>query len=416
MDKSKTTNLISTRRNPLVFSMPAVILLCVYLAASALTYIEWVPDSMLTVGLYGFIALGAGCLWLNNKTRIYSHTIWCLIFVALCGISCLYAASTEKATAATTEMLKVLIFTLIIANVINNEGRMKGAMASFSIATIVLFIYLASTGQLELEEGERLGNELTGNANIFASLFMIAAMCSVYLSFFSEKKLFRIVFLACFIAQLVALAMSGGRKFFLVPVALFAGMQIVRMDKKGRTHLLKNTLLVGAALAVLWWAIFNVESLYQSIGYRMEGLMASITGEGEVDASTAERTAMIKKGLELWKESPLWGHGIDCFSALTHWGVYSHNNYVELLCDLGIIGLCAYYTFYIYLLYKLFKARLPLLKKSYWILLLVGLLFFDYGAVGYTSYLRHMLLVFTMQAAIYKTEEDGAANRKVDAR
>lgn len=420
MERSEITRL---KQNggaaPLPFSLPAIILLCVYLAVNALAYIEAVPPSLSTVSLYGFLGAAAFSILLSGKARLYPHTIWCAVFVALCGISCLYAASTGYATTAFVSMVKVLIFSFMLCNVVNTQGQMKAAMSVYSLATVVLFIYLAATGKLNMEEGERLGTELTGNANIFASVFMIAAMCSVYFVFFSKARSVKILFFAVFVTQLVALALSGGRKFFLTPIVLFAGVQIMRTDKKGRVRLLKNLLPVAVALAILWWALFNVEFLYDAIGYRMEGLVASLTGEGKVDASTSVRKNMVEKGLELWAESPVWGHGINNFGALTHWGVYAHNNYVELLCGVGLLGTVAYYAYYAYVLIKLFKSKIPTLQKSYWSLALLGFLVFDIGAVSYDSFLQHMMLVFAMRESlrepIMQHAENDAMNRKVDA-
>ena len=420
MNTSKTTNLRQDWHvASLPISMPAMILLCVYLAGNSLTYIKELPGSLVTFALYGFLATAALSVFINGKLKIYSHTIWSVAFIILCCVSCIYSADAGRSLGAVISLIKVLMFTVMLCNIVTTEQRMKMAMSVCSLATIVLFAYLAANNMLDMEEGERLGNELTGNANILASLFMIGAMCSVYVLFFSKTKLASLLFFVVFIVQLAALAMSGGRKYFLVPVLLLAGMQIMRTDKKGRKNLLINVILVFAVLSALWWALFNVEFLYETIGYRMEGLIAGFTGEGEADASTRERQAMIKKALELWGESPIWGHGIDAFGALTHWGVYAHNNYVELLCDVGIIGTVVYYAYYIYMIVKLFKAPMPQLKKSFWILLLFGLLFFDFGAVNYNSFLLNMLLVFAMQAAktkeISQSIDNEVSNRKADA-
>ena len=63
---------------------------------------------------------------------------------------------------------------------------------------------------------------------------------------------------------------------------------------------------------------------------------------------------------------------------------YSHNNYVEMLYDFGIIGFLFYYVF-IYKLYIRLK-KLPKEFETYSILgigILLELLFFDIGGVAY---------------------------------
>ncbi len=63
---------------------------------------------------------------------------------------------------------------------------------------------------------------------------------------------------------------------------------------------------------------------------------------------------------------------------------YSHNNYVEMLYDFGLIGFLFYYIF-VYKLYKKLVA-LPEEHKNYSILgigILIELLVFDMGGVAY---------------------------------
>lgn len=416
MDGSKQVKLkLNGGIAPLPFSMPAMIMLCAYLATNILVYIEGMSYSLSTITLYGFLGATAFSVLVSGRVRLYPHTIWCTAFVVLCGISCLYAASTSRAITAVINMTKVLIFAFMLCNLVITQKQRELAMAIYSLAAAVMFVYLAATGHLDLEEGERLGAALTGNANLFATLFMIAAVSSVYFIFFSTNKLLKFAYFVFFIMQLIALSLSGGRKFFLMPIALFSGVQIMRTDKKGRVRMLRNFLPVAVALVILWWAMFNVEFLYDAIGYRMEGLLAAFTGEGEVDYSTKERQAMVEAGIALWKESPLLGHGINSFSALTHWGVYSHNNYVELLCSLGLIGLGIYYAYYIYILVKLVRSKLPTLQKSYWCLVMIGFLVYDIGAVSYDSFPQHMMLVFAMKEALRLPNGQIADdNRKVD--
>ena len=65
---------------------------------------------------------------------------------------------------------------------------------------------------------------------------------------------------------------------------------------------------------------------------------------------------MIQYGMDYFKERPLLGHGIENFRYLYAQEVgketYSHNNYIELLVNNGIVGLLLYYSFYISVILK----------------------------------------------------------------
>ena len=93
-------------------------------------------------------------------------------------------------------------------------------------------------------------------------------------------------------------------------------------------------------------------------------------------------------GLQGWFESPIFGHGLDAFKFFnketTGHFFYSHNNYVEMLYDFGILGFLFYYV-YIYKLYKKLT-KVPKELESFSILgigIIIELLFFDIGGVAY---------------------------------
>lgn len=284
-------------------------------------------------------------------------------------------------------------------------------MGVYSTATIGLFIYLAATDQLVMEDGERLGESLTGNANAFAGVFMVAAMFSVYFMFFSKRRITKIAFFVMLCLQLYSLALSGGRKSFIIPILLLCAMKLISTDKKGRKHLIRNALIVAVVLYAVFSAIFYIEDLYNSIGYRMEGMMSVVTGEGKIDASSNIRGNMIKDALELWKEKPLFGYGVTNFQKLSGYGTYSHNNYAELLCGLGLFGLAFYYCFYLICFYKLLSNKHQGKYRWYWIFTLICLLVFDFGAISYNMFMVQFLLLISLMDIpdITKTKEDGKA-------
>ena len=126
---------------------------------------------------------------------------------------------------------------------------------------------------------------------------------------------------------------------------MLCAIKLISTDKKGRKHFIRNALIVALILIIAVYAVFNVEFLYDSIGYRMEGLVNMVTGEGEVDASSKVRVNMVDEALQLWQDKPIFGNGIDMFKKLSSYHTYSHNNYAELLCGVGIFGFCIYYYF-----------------------------------------------------------------------
>jgi len=134
-----------------------------------------------------------------------------------------------------------------------------------------------------------------------------------------------------------------------------------------------------------------------------------ITGDGKVEASALYRESLIQYGIEWFKESPFFGYGLENFRVLNSidYGnnVYAHNNFIEILVGLGLVGFLIYYFLYAYILIKL----LPLVKKKshngiiIFTLLLISL-FMDYASVSYDSKLTW--IYFAVGFIVIKRYED----------
>lgn len=408
MEQNRLNVMRENRR--LKYTLPAYVVLCVYLAINVLKYIENMPVALTTATLYGFAVLGAVALVLNQRIRLNRHSIWIIAVWCICLLSCLISKSVSTSWSTCVDYLKLVIFAVVFANIVDSRKRMEGVLAMLSVATIILFIYLAANDLLETEG--RLGNELTGNANTFASLFMVGAFASVYFVFCRKSRIGKVLFTAAFIVQEYAIALSGGRKFFLLPLILYCGVLVFSTSKYGKRRAIRNGLLAVAVICVVFWAIFEVEILYEAIGYRMEGLLNSVTGEGQVDASTQSRKQMAKLGISLWTQSPLYGHGINTFKVINgQYAMYSHNNYVELLCGTGVIGATIYYAFHITSLFKLVTLKMRDVQKWYWILVMICMLAFDFGAVSYNLYPAQWMLMLSAAYLTMEKAEPASANQ-----
>lgn len=387
------------KTNSLPYSLPAYIMLWAYILISTIKYIEGFPASLTSLTLYGFVLLGAGAILLKTRMRLNTHSTMMVAFFIICLVSCLYSKAMDVSRSATIELFKLVLFVVVFANVVDSEKRIQSVFFAASLATVILFIYLAANDMLDTEQ--RLGNELTGNANIFATIFMVGALGSIYLLFCRIHRFWweKVLLLAAFVVQEYAIALSGGRKYFILPILLLCGVLIMKTDKRGRRHMLRNMLIAAALITAAFWAIFEVSALYDTIGHRMEGLLNFFSGEGEVDASTAHRELLAQEGIRLWLESPLFGHGVDTYKALNNIRyVYSHNNYTELLSGVGLIGAAVYYSWFVVAFYKLLRQKTVDIRRWFWVFALLCMLAFDFGAVSYNAYPVHWVL---MLAAAY---------------
>lgn len=391
MNNSLTTNKNSGRMR-FRFSSLAFIMLGMYLAITVLCYIEFIPVALASLSLYGFVLLSVATLMVYKTPKISGNSWWLILFITLCAFSSIYSVDRGVSLTATFEMLKLFLFAFMMYNIIDCKERIEKVLMVNSVATSLLILYLMYTGDLFVEE-ERLGQTLTGNANLLAGLLMFGAFSSVYFVSFSKKKFNKVLFTASFVLQLFALSLTGSRKFFVLPLVLFCVMLVMNTGKSGKRHIFSKSILAIVIFIGIFWLLFNVEFFYNAIGYRMEGLFNLFGGEGEADASAIARQELLQQALEYWKNSPIIGNGIDSFKTMSSYGVYAHNNYGELLCDMGIVGTIAYYSYFIYLLSRLFKVKLKSSVKWYWIIVIVCIAIFDIGAVSYNMFYVHMMLV-----------------------
>ena len=114
-----------------------------------------------------------------------------------------------------------------------------------------------------------------------------------------------------------------------------------------------------------------------------------------------ERTLMIGYGIE-FMQGLLWlGNCFNSFSILfgniTGWYTYSHNNFIELLVNTGVIGLLLYYSLTFYILKSLWKSALRNGDTLAQILFLYTFISFilDYAMVSYVNIPTIFRLMYT---------------------
>ena len=143
--------------------------------------------------------------------------------------------------------------------------------------------------------------------------------------------------------------------------------------------------------------------MYNIIGSRIEGLFGDFAGTGKIEASAGIRFDMIDYAIEMFKEKPVFGWGIEGFANNSVYGVYSHNNFTETLVNFGIVGFVLLYFYKVMILYrqiKMIKEAGNSQENLIYILVfvLMSVVFvLDYGQISMNSFVLN--LPFVMGAA-----------------
>lgn len=213
-------------------------------------------------------------------------------------------------------------------------------------------LFMLSKGALNLSNitfGSRLGDELSGNVNTVATNIGIMIIPTLYLTLkTSESK--NCMTWVIIILGVLCMLLTGSKKGILVLIiACVMYFSCVRMPLK--------YLIAPVAVIVAIYAIFNISFLYNTVGFRIIDMFATLgIGESVTAArSTAIRNTLIEQGLCSFWNHPLFGGGMNYFQYINHARYYAHNNYVELLNDFGIIGTMMYYCPFISMLFYMIK-------------------------------------------------------------
>ena len=100
------------------------------------------------------------------------------------------------------------------------------------------------------------------------------------------------------------------------------------------------------------------------------------------------------------KESPLIGYGIDNYRILLGKNIglitYAHNNYIELLVGVGILGTVIYYAMYVNALICLLRSKKNLNLRYLFLTFLLVVFIIDFASVNYFS--KHIYIVLAMSS------------------
>ncbi len=400
----------TTNKQPRVWNL-SMILLGLYVLFNYIAQETLLPPVIHSAVMYAYIGYTAFTVLLSGKVKLTYYTVWYFVFLAFSALSMLWATKAE--TGALFNMVVALILTFCVLNTVNSLERLEAIMMVFVLAAVVMGIMLAATDQLILEEGERLGQEITGNANSFSVMLMISGIFSGWFVVY-RRGFLKFFNLAALIFLLFLMALSGGRKYLLVAVICVVWF-VISKDTKSFVRIFSGIVKATAVLWLLYLAIMNIPLIYDSIGMRFEEMFNMFSGGESAVAGDDIRQRLIEIGLKQWSYSPLWGYGMDTFKhynkMVTGYFYYAHNNYVELLYDLGLLGTVLYYWFYGHAIKKL--ATLPRTVREYKILgigMLVGLLIFEFGGVSYNAVFVQLALsiIYSIVLCAAKTKKENS--------
>lgn len=295
------------------------------------------------------------------------------------------------------------LFSVILINFLLSRVRLVGVLgrvfALWAVLEFLLLVVFVATGG---SWSERFSGSYS-NPNTLAVtasfIFLFLIVFRLYLNI-KVKPLFWLVLLSLPVFVLLSGSTKGLLGIFLVA----AGYAFIAFRRENKFIMLTVvSVLMAIALVV-----------FSGASERLLSKLQVFTGEEFAPGhSGGQRVFLMKEGLRVISENPLTGVGVHNSQhhlfTLRYYillergeipkgstGVYSHNNFIEMGLNGGIIAFLLFYIPIFFVLWKTYRAKPPtrlLGRTRIFILLAIALkLFFDVGMVSYNSLIHIFIL------------------------
>lgn len=322
----------------------------------------------------------------SKKININPYFIYELIFIVYIIAQILFGIvqDQEATVSAFIQCLRVLAITYATyCYLLNKKSKLQLYWYGAALALILLvLLYKNSALELRLSAVDTIG--IFG----FSSSTMIAMCCAIpcfFLMFYNykNKRKESLVFATFFLFIAI---LTGTRKvllFFFFAIVVIPYMYKGNSSKITTSKIIKALIISISMLGIVAFLIMRIPLLYELIGNRIESAITFRTMNN--DSSLKVRVLFISRAMELFQERPILGFGMNYFHTVSIYkGLYSHNNYTELLSGGGIVGLILYYYRYLFLICQILKYKKVRQRES--LMLLVFLLIqmiLEYWQVAY---------------------------------
>ena len=313
------------------------------------------------VGIY--LVFGFGIIYFMRhpmlNANIYIYSLGIMFFLSLV-MTVFPGASAEHGSSIVYWILTCNVLCIITYHYINNHkenviyifwGNIIGALV---LAIRIVWAYGGLQRMLlyASTSGERRIGSLLLNANTVGLFMANATICTLLLFVTNSKFSSRVLLLLLNLVFSSMCIMAGSKKAVIFVIIGYL-MIITHFIKK--MPLKKKVLMFIVSCLVLSVGIYAMVTfpIFATARMRFEEMINTFIGKGNVSDSDRGRIEFMRTGMNEFFNSPLFGNGTG--HSIRMFGTYSHNNFVELLMNYGIIGFLIYYVPYVPLFSQLVR-------------------------------------------------------------
>lgn len=343
--------------------------------------------------MIAYAAVSLMYIFLELRIRLCGFFL-CYILLAIYGKLQIHFGDVIHNQLANDLVITLLINFLVLFCVYNHiiiVGKMDKMLSLLETSVFISGLIILVREAPNLLSG-RLGEASDYNSNSLAmiSAFMICSIVSRRIEENAEQhKLFYDLLKAAI--MLLVVVFSGTRKALLIVLIGIAILVLIRKPSKAFKYICIATIFFIAGM----YLILNVPVLYNIMGYRVESMFSVFMGAEVEESSLKTRAIFIEIATDYIKDNPIWGYGLNNFRVVnTYRQTYSHNNYIELLFSVGIVGLAIYYSGMLAVLIKNVKSLKINKHALLMVVFIIATLVTDYGLVSYYDRLSLVIIIF----------------------
>lgn len=314
------------------------------------------------------------------------------IYFVFSIISIFWSINLGGAYIRLVNMLQNILIGCFLVLYCNRESNVSKLLKYYVCGTVIISAYCFIQDMPSLSAWSRVGRvafETAGQNQIYYSCLLIySTMILLYWIFESSGRRLLHIFLFAFLY--ICGLLTAIRKCLIIPL-LFAFFYVLFKYKKRSAKLIGYLILVIFICAIAYYFIIKyVPSMYS----RLESLITDIATGVDADVngnSYALRKWLREQAWDTFKAHPVLGVGIGQFRFYASAGgsdLYSHNNFLEVLANTGIIGFLIYYGTLFQLLIKSIRfsniASAQEKNRGYFLTaFLISVFVMEYGQVDY---------------------------------
>jgi O-antigen ligase len=305
--------------------------------------LSWIPVDLTGASFALSILVACFLLW-GRGWRIEKNLIGLLIsfFLFFCWVLTSLAWSESWSYGVTKALHTTLMgFWGVVACAVI-IGRDFKRLKRFSLSLVILALFLAGEVVSHLIAGTLLEEwDFASNYLGLGRLLGLSVLVLVSALLWSDLGWWKGISIGLLVGFLLSILMiSGGRGPLL---ATLAALMVAPVCD---TRFSSEALLVRRKLLLFLGFLFLVLVGFATIGNQffffttIDRLLVLLEGGG--GSSAQFRVWFFANAWDFWREAPFIGHGIGEFGSLLAWGdvrVYPHNIFLEILVELGLVGL-----------------------------------------------------------------------------